>query len=141
MITAPWTDRARQLAAADLCERAAVMLRSSGEDAGQPDHAAQALETAICLLCSTIAGAGTYRSGLAVLGLVGEEAEAAVAAALAGTTPHPLASPAPLFDKPEAVRELVVIGLASRDGLTHALADLLSRALPPVPTATPSEPT
>ncbi len=86
MTGAPWTDRARQLAAADLCERAAARLR-----AGLPFEEDGVFLNASVVLWSLDYPGNAYRLGLRALGVVGEEAEGAVAAALAGTTPHPLA--------------------------------------------------
>ncbi len=88
-MTGPWTERTRRLAATDLSERATSLLRSgpaAHETIRVMQYAAEIVDPAVPLVEER------YRHGLALLGLAPLEIDGAVAAALAGTTPHPLAA-------------------------------------------------
>ncbi len=87
-MTAPWTDRARQLAAADLARRGADLL-----DEGLDLRGLEVLALAQRVRTDADDIERLYQRGLMIAGVLVDVAlNQAVAAALAGTTPHPLAA-------------------------------------------------
>ncbi len=86
-MTAPWTDHARQLAAADLARRGADLL-----DEGHDLRGLEMLALAQRVRTDADAVERLYQRGLMIAGVLVDVAlDQAIAAALAGTTPHPLA--------------------------------------------------